>query len=140
MTLKLDSIKDYPIYEKRPELIKTHTGKVIDEINIENILSGAVKPEDCRISAETLEYQAQIQESFGNPQVAANFRRAAEMTRIPDDRILQIYNAMRPNVSSKKELLAIAAELEEEYQAAMNANLIKEAVTVYEVRDMLRAD
>ena len=140
MTAKLDAIKDYPIYEKRPELIKTQTGKSVDEINIENILSGKITPEDCRISAETLEYQAQIQESFGNPQIAANFRRAAEMTRIPDDRILQIYNCMRPHVSSKEELLAIAEELETQYQAAVNASLIREAAAVYEERHMLRSE
>ena len=140
MTAKLDAIKDYPIYEKRPELIKTQTGKSVDEINIENILSGKITPEYCRISAETLEYQAQIQESFGNPQIAANFRRAAEMTRIPDDRILQIYNCMRPHVSSKEELLAIAEELETQYQAAVNASLIREAATVYEERHMLRSE
>jgi propanediol dehydratase small subunit len=75
---KLNANLDYPLYEKHPELIKTQTGKLIEEINMENILSGKVTPADCRISAETLIYQAEIQESFGNPQVGANFRRAAE--------------------------------------------------------------
>ena len=94
--------------------------------------------DDCRISPETLELQAQIQESFGNPQVAMNFRRAAEMTAIPDERILEIYNAMRPGISTKKELLEIADEIEREYSAKMNAQLIREAAEVYEKRDMLR--
>lgn len=138
MKEKLDAMRDYPIYEKRPELIKTLTGKDIDEITIENILSGNISPEDCRISDNMLEYQAQIQESFGNKQVAENFRRAAEMTRIPDKRILEIYNSLRPNVSTKKELLDIADELEVQYDAKINAALVKEAAEVYEKRNMLK--
>ena len=137
---KLNCKTDYPLYEKRPELIKTQTGKPVEDINIANILSGKVTPADCRISATTLEYQAQIQESAGNPQVAANFRRGAEMTRIPDQRIIAIYNCLRPHVSTKAELLAIAAELEDEYQATINAALVREAAQVYEERKMLRID
>lgn len=137
---KLNANLDYPLYEKHPELIKTQTGKSVDEINIDNILSGKVTPADCRISAETLIYQAEIQESFGNPQVGGNFRRAAEMTRIPDERILQIYNRMRPHVSTKEELLAIADELETKYDAKINAALLRETAEVYEARKLLRAD
>lgn len=135
---KLDALKDYPIYEKHPELLKTPTGKSVDDITIDNILKGEITPDDCKITPETLEYQAQIQESFGNPSVAANFRRAAEMTRIPDDRILEIYNCLRPNVSTKEELLAIADELKNEYNAEINAALVTEAAEVYEKRDMLK--
>ena len=137
---KLDANRDYPLYEKHPELIRTQTGKPVDEINMENILSGKVTPLDCRISAETLVYQAEIQESFGNPAIGANFRRAAEMTRIPDERILQIYNRMRPHVSTKEELLAIAEELETKYNATINAALLRETAEVYEDRNMFRVD
>lgn len=137
---KLNAKVDYPLYEKRPELIRTQTGKVVDDINLENILSGKVTPADCRISAQTLEYQAQIEDSVGNPQVAGNFRRAAEMTRIPDDRIIKIYNKMRPHVSTKAELLAIAEELETKYDAKINGALLREAAEVYEERKMLRVD
>lgn len=137
---RLDAKKDYPLYEKHPELIRTQTGKAVDEINIENILSGAVTPDDCRISAQTLEYQAQIEESAGNPQIAANFRRAAEMTRIPDGRIIEVYNQMRPHVSTKEELLAIAEELEGQYDAVLNGALLRETAEVYAQRGMLRVD
>lgn len=136
--VKLDADKDYPLFEKHPEYIRTFTGKSLDDISIDNIKSGMLTADDCRISPETLELQAQIQESFGNPQVAMNFRRAAEMTAIPDERTLEIYNAMRPGISTKKELLEIADELEREYSAKMNAQLIREAAEVYEKRDMLR--
>lgn len=69
---------------------------------------------------------ADISESLGRTQLAKNFRRASEMINISDARILQIYNAMRPNRSTKEQLLAIANELEEEYGALENAKLIRE--------------
>lgn len=140
MINKLDALKDYPLYEKHPELIKTQTGRSIDDINMENILSEKVTAADARISSQTLIYHAEIQESFGNPQVGANFRRAAEMTRIEDDRILEIYNCLRPHVSTKEELLAIVEELETKYDAKVNAALVRDAVEVYEDRKMFRKD
>jgi propanediol dehydratase small subunit len=65
-------------------------------------------------------------------------RRAAELTAIPDDRILEIYNALRPDRSTKDELLEIADELENEYDAQINADLVREAADVYETRGRLR--
>lgn len=65
-----------------------------------------------RISRQTLEYRAQIAEQMQRHAVARNFRRAAELIAIPDERILAIYNALRPFRSSQAELLAIADELE----------------------------
>jgi len=53
-------------------------------------------------------------------------------------RILEIYNAMRPHVSTKEDLLAIADELEQKYDASINAALVREAAEVYEGRKMLK--
>jgi len=132
--------KDYPLYEKKPELIKTPTGKSVDEITIDNVIAGKVTPEDCKISPDTLEYQAQIAESCGSFQIAANFRRAAELTRLPDERILEIYNCMRPYNSTQQELLDIAEELDTKYNAKINAALLRETAEVYKDRKMLRVD
>ncbi|MCG8482014.1 MAG: diol dehydratase small subunit [Clostridia bacterium] len=129
---------DYPLYEKRPDLIYTPTGKGINEINMDRVLSDKITPDDCKISAGTLEYQAQIAESMGNWQIADNFRRAAELTNIPDKRILEIYNLMRPFRSTKKELLDIAEELEKKYGATRNANFIREAAEIYEKRELIK--
>ena len=131
--------KDYPLYKKRPDLIKTPTGKSVDEINIENVISGKITPLDCRISEDTLEYQAQIAESAGSLQIAENFRRAAELTRLPDNRILEIYNCMRPYNSTAQELLDIADELEKNYNAVKNAAFLRETVAVYTDRKLFRA-
>ncbi|UCF02298.1 MAG: propanediol dehydratase small subunit PduE, partial [Deltaproteobacteria bacterium] len=69
---------------------------------------------------------------------AANLRRAAELTRIPDERVLEIYNALRPYRSTKRELLDIAGELESQYQARVCAALVREAADEYERRGRLK--
>ena len=135
---RLNYKADYPLAEKRPELVKTATGKSLTEITLDAIMSGAVKAEEIRITPQTLEYQAQIAESIARPQLANNMRRAGELTSVPDARILQIYNALRPNRSTKAEILAIADELESQYGAKVCANFVREAAGVYEARDVLK--
>lgn len=134
------SAKDYPLATKRPQFIKTPTGKNLEDITLENVLSGQIKPEDVRISPETLESQAQIAESMNRDALARNFRRASELIAVPDDRILEIYNSLRPLRSTREELLAIADELENEYNAEVNAYFVREAAEVYEKAGKLRQD
>ncbi len=130
--------KDYPLAEKRPELIRTATGKKLEELTIENVLNGRITPQDVRITPDALLMQARIAEACGRKQLAQNFRRAAELTRVPDERILEIYNALRPYRSTRAELLAIADELEQKYGARINAAFVREAADVYERRGRLR--
>ncbi|BCV25861.1 diol dehydratase small subunit [Gelria sp. Kuro-4] len=134
----LDPARDYPLATKRPEIVKTPTGKSLDDIKLESVLKGEIGPQDVRITPETLEMQAEIAEKVGRPQFARNLRRAAELTQIPDERILEIYQALRPYRSTKEELLAIADELEQKYGARINAALVREAAEVYERRGRLR--
>lgn len=136
---KLDANKDYPLSEKRPEMIYSPTGKKFSEITMEDVLAGKVGAEDCRISAQTLEYQAQIAESASNLQVADNFRRAAELTQLSDEKVLEIYSALRPYNSTKEELMQIAEELDRQ-GASLNAQYIREAAAVYEKRAKFRGD
>lgn len=137
---KLDYRSDYPLAAKRPELVKTATGKALNEITLEAVVSGVIKPEEIRITPQTLEYQAQIAESIHRPQLARNMRRSGELTRVPDKRVLEIYNALRPNRSTREELLAIADELESKYDAKLCASHVREAAKVYEARDVLKKD
>ena len=129
--------EDYPLVSKRPELVRTLTDKGLEDITLEAVLAGKINPQDIKISASTLENQAQIAESAGRGAFAGNLRRAAEMTRIPDDRILEIYNALRPYRSTKKDLLDIADELETQYSANITGSLVREAAEVYEMRGRL---
>jgi len=132
--------KDYPMSSKRPELLKTPTGKHLADITLEKVLSGDVTPKDVSIAPETLRMQAEIADGVNRTQFGDNLRRAAELTAVPDKRILEIYNAMRPNRSTKAELLAIADELDQQYSASLNAALLREAADVYERRNRLRTE
>lgn len=131
---------DYPLAAKKPELVKTNTGKSMKEITLEAAVSGRIQPQDIKISPETLEMQAQIAESAGRSAFARNLRRAAELTAVPDERILEIYNALRPFRSTKKQLLDIADELENKYSAKINGAFVREAAEVYEQRNRLKAE
>lgn len=132
--------KDYPLQDKHPESIKTPTNKTLSDISMEQVLKEDVTSNDIRVSPETLELQAQVAESAGRKPLARNLRRAAELTVVPDERILEVYNALRPNRSTKEELLSIADEFENKYNATINANFIREAAEVYEDRGVLRVD
>lgn len=135
---KLSPEKDFPLAAKRPQLLKTATGKKFSDITLDAVMRGEITPDDLRITAETLDLQAQIAEAVGRRQLAQNLRRAAELTRVPDQRILEIYNALRPYRSTKEELLQIADELEQKYSAPLCAALVREAADVYERRKRLK--
>lgn len=137
---KLNHKSDYPLAKKRPDLVKTPTGRTLDEITLDRVVSGEINADDIRITPEALEYQAQIADSADRPQLARNMRRAAELTKVPDARILEIYNSLRPNRSSKEELMAIADELQNKYNARITAEFVREAAAVYEKRDVLKKD
>jgi len=128
---------DYPLGSNRPELLRTPTGKALDEITMDAVLAGRVEATDLRIAPETLQLQAGIAEGAGRRQLGENFRRAAEMTALPDDRVLAMYNALRPHASTRQQLLDIAAELEDEHGAALCGALVREAADVYERRGIL---
>ncbi len=136
----LDPARDFPLATKRPDLIKTASCKGLDQLTLEAALKGEIAAEELRITPETLELQAQVADKAGRPQLARNIRRAAELTRVSDERVLQIYNALRPYRSTKAELLAIADELENKYGAKINAAFVREAAEVYERRGRLRQE
>lgn len=128
---------DYPLSEKKADQLKTPTGKKFSDLSYEKVISGELTPDDMRIAPDTLEMQAQVAESVGREAFAGNLRRAAELIAVPDDRLLEIYNALRPYRSTKQELLDIASELDG-YKAATAAALVREAAEVYERRGRLK--
>jgi propanediol dehydratase small subunit len=127
----------YPLGTNHADKIRTATGKPLTELTFDNVTSGKVSAEDLRIAPETLEKQAVIAEQGGRPQLAENFRRAAELTAVPDARILEMYNALRPGASTYEQLVAIADELEGKFSAKRNAALVRDAADVYRRRDCL---
>ena len=132
--------ENYPLGEKLPEKIYSPTGKKLSDMDLNQLLKGQLTAEDMRIAPETLEMQAEVAESVGRDSFARNLRRAAELIAVPDDRVLEIYNALRPYRSTKEELYEIASELQEKYSCTINAAFIREAAEVYEKRGRLRKD
>lgn len=134
------SSAQYPLSENIPDRILSASGKPLSDFTYQSVINGTLNADDFRISPETLEMQAQVAESVGRHAFARNLRRASELIKIPDARLLEIYNALRPYRSTKQELLDIANELEGTYQATVNAAWVREAADVYEKRDRLRKD
>lgn len=133
-------VQDYPLGAKRPDLVRTPTGKRLEELSLDALVEGKISTEDMRIAPETLELQAQVAEDAGRAPFARNLRRAAELIAVPDERVLEIYNALRPNRSTKEELLAIADELQNKYGATVNSAFVREAAEVYAQRGVLKKD
>ena len=131
---------DYPLGEKRPEVLKTPTGKSINEVTLEAVLNNKISAQDVRITPETLEMQAQVAKSRGRDIFAQNLIRASELIAIPDERILQMYTALRPYQSTRQELSELAKELREKYNANITADLVDEAAQVYETRGRLKQE
>jgi len=134
------SAADYPLGVKRKDLLKSPRGIPFEELTLENVEKGKVVFEDFRISPEVLKMQGDIAASAGRTQIALNFARAGELTKVPDEKILQIYNNLRPHRSTKEELNAIADDLQNNYGATVCADFIREAADVYSRRKLLKGD
>ena len=118
--------------------VTTFTGRALQDLSLEKVLSGELKAEDFRISDETLRKQADAAAAGGYRQLAENLRRAAELTRISNQEVLDIYNQLRPGRSNYKALMALSERLEKEYGANLTAAMVKEAAEVYLARGIVR--
>ena len=61
------TVEDYPLGEKKPELIKSASGKSLNDLTLQGVIDGKLDAKDFRITKETLELQAQVAESAGSP-------------------------------------------------------------------------
>jgi propanediol dehydratase small subunit len=115
--------------------IRALSGKAVDGLTVEAVRTGEVGVADLRIHPETLEHQAVVAEQHGNPQLAENLRRAAELTRLPDDEVLAIYEALRPGRSTPAQLTELAASLDGRGLPRCAA-LLAEAAEIYARRGL----
>ena len=127
----------YPIGELEKEQIRSKTGKKLTEITLDEVMKGHISSDDIKISKEMLKAQGQVAKETGNDPMEKNFERAAELVDVPDDVILKMYDKLRPNRSTKLELVQMAQELIEKYNAKNCARLVMEAAEVYEKRGIL---
>ncbi len=118
----------------------TLSGRKVSELKIEDITTDNLGVEDLRISAASLGMQADAADAAGYRQVAENLRRAAELTRLSNEQVLEIYEALRPGRSSYDHLTAWAERLAGEFEAPLTAALIREAAEVYRIRGVFKAE
>lgn len=127
----------YPLGEHVRDWVRTRTNRPLDELTLDNVRAGALHTGDFGIHPETLLTQAHVAQEKGFDHLAANFRRAAELARVPDEKVLAIYEALRPYRVTYEQLVALADELESEYDAHENARFIREAANVYHQRGLV---
>jgi propanediol dehydratase small subunit len=135
-----DPIADYPLGTQRPDLVRTPGGLGLEELTLDALRSGRLDASEMRATAGTLGLQAQVAQEAGRTQLAANLERAAELTAVPDEVILEVYTALRPHRSTADDLESWADRLESDFRAPMTAAFVREARTVYAKRNLLRPD
>ena len=130
----------YPLGSERPDAVRTPAGLSLDELTLDALRAGRLSDVDMRATADTLRLQAEVARAAGRSQLADNLARAAELTALPDDVILEIYTAMRPHRATQAELEQWAQRLERDYAAPLTATFVREAATAYAARGLLSAD
>jgi propanediol dehydratase small subunit len=115
--------------------IRALSERPVEGLTVEAVRAGEVGVADLRIHPDTLEHQAVVAERHGNPQLAENLRRAAELTRLPDDEVLAVYEALRPGRSTPAQLTELAASLAARGLSRCAA-LVAEAADVYARRGL----
>ena len=111
------------------------SGRAVESLTVDAIRAGEIGVADLRIHPDTLERQAVVAEEHGNPQLAENLRRAAELTQLPDEEVLAIYEALRPGRSTPAQLTALAGSLADRGLPRCAA-LVGEAAEVYARRGL----
>ena len=126
----------YPLGENERDRVISRTGRALSELTLENIRADKIDANDFSVHPDTLRAQAEIAEEAGFPQLGANLRRAAELANVPQEKVLAVYEALRPYRLTYEQLLALADELESTYDATENARFIREAAEAYKARGL----
>jgi propanediol dehydratase small subunit len=134
-----DPSSDYPLGQKRPDLVSTPSGLALDDVTIDAMRQGRLTWEDLRATPATLQRQAEVADAAGRKALSDNLGRAAELAAIPSDTILDIYTALRPHRSTTDELADWAERLDTA-GAPLTAGFVREAIEVYAKRGLLAGD
>ncbi len=130
----------FPLGEHHRDEITTQSGRPLEDLTLEKVLGGNVSPSDVSVNAETLMVQAGFARDAGYDQVADNLARAAEMTRIPNDELLEVYESLRPGRSTYYQLLSISQRIASMYEAELTGAYIREAADAYRDTGLLKMD
>lgn len=130
----------YPLGETAAASIRARSGRPLEELSLERVRAGDLGGDDIAISADTLRRQAVLSAEHGYGKLASNLQRAAELTAVPDEELLAVYEALRPRRATHAELLALAERMESVYAAPETAALIREAAEAYGAAGLLRPE
>jgi propanediol dehydratase small subunit len=108
-----------------------------DKFTAQAAVDGKLQLSDLRMDPATLAHQAVVAEDGGNPQLAENFLRAAELAIIDDEEVMNLYEALRPHRSTAEQLDTLRVSLETR-GASRCAELVRQAAVVYARRGLLR--
>ena len=135
-----DAKARFPLGQHHREDIKTKSGRPLTELTLDNVQARLVDPQDVSIHADTLAQQAEFARTAGFDQVADNLARAAEMTCIPNDELLGLYEALRPGRSTYYQLLSLSQQINSMYGAELTGNYIREAAEAYRDTGLLKME
>lgn len=109
----------------------------MSEITVANAVDGKLGLGDLRMDPVALAHQAAVAEEGGNPQLAENFLRAAELALIDDEQVMALYEALRPYRSTAEDLEALRTSLLAN-GASRCAALVEQAAGAHARRGLLR--
>ncbi len=107
------------------------------DFTVQAAVDGKLGPADLRMDPAVLVHQAEVAAADGNPQLAENFLRAAELATIDGEEVMGLYEALRPYRSTAAELAALQESLEAR-GASRCAELVRQAADAYTRRGLLR--
>ena len=118
-------------------MTRSRSGRPLDELTMHALHAGTLASSDFGISREQLEVQAAAAQAAHHPQLADNLRRAAELTRLSNERVFEIYDLLRPGRATCGELTALAHDLARQEMPRLSA-FISEAAEAYRARGIAR--
>ncbi len=130
----------YPLMQSAADSLAAASGRTISSVTLDAAAAGEVDADDLQVSASTLRAQAELAHQAGYRELAQNLHRAAELTAVPNQELLRMYELMRPGRSTYGELTDMADRLENEFAAPTTAVFVREAAEVYRTRNLLRRD
>lgn len=110
---------------------------IASQFTVANAVDGKLGLSHLRMDPNVLADQAVVAEAGGNPQLAENLLRAAELTLLDDEEVMGLYEALRPHRSSAVQLEELRVSLERR-GAPRCAELVRQATDVYARRGLLR--
>ena len=130
----------YPLMESAEDSLTASSGRTLSSITLDAAAAGEIDATDLQVSAATLPAQAELAHQAGYRELAQNLQRAAELTAVPNQELLRMYELMRPGRSTYSQLTEMADRLENEFSAPITAAFVREAAEVYRSRNLLRRD